>query len=142
VPTSSVLKLGTNTDKNQSTITYIAYCFHSVDGYSKVGTYEGNGDADGTFVYTGFRPAWVMYKRTDVANDWHIKDSERASYNGMDIFLQANSAGAEQDSDAHQADFLSNGFKARNPYAEGNADGGTYIYLAFAETPFKYSNAR
>jgi hypothetical protein len=120
----------------------IAYAFHSVDGYSKVGSYTGNGNADGTFVYLGFRPAFVMYKRTDVANDWHIKDSERATYNVMTKFLQANSSGAEQDNDGHSQDFLSNGFKARNPYGEGNTDGGTYIYLAFSETPFKYSNAR
>jgi len=118
----------------------IAYCFHSVDGFSKVGSYTGNGSSDGTFVYTGFRPAWVMVKRTDGIGNWIVMDSERDTYNVTDALLSANESAAESVDD--KFDFLSNGFKNRDTGSWNNASGGSYIYIAFAENPFKYSNAR
>jgi hypothetical protein len=117
---------------------HIAYCWHSVPGYSSIGSYVGNGNADGPFVYTGFRPAFVMYKRTDVANDWVIKDSARNVYNPTKLDLYPSTTQAEiSHSDI---DFTSNGFKLRNALASSNASGGTYIYMAFAEHPFGGSN--
>jgi hypothetical protein len=119
---------------------YIAYAFHSVDGYSKVGSYTGNGSADGTFVHCGFRPAYVMVKRTDSANDWVVTDNARDPYNVTDKFMKANSSVAEISFTLF--DITANGIKLRTSSTGWNADGGTYIYLAFAESPFKYSNAR
>ena len=116
----------------------ICYCFHSVEGYSKFGSYIGNGANDGPFVYTGFRPAFVMIKRTDSTGGWSMADSARPEYNPA-VALQANTAVVEFGSDL---DITSNGFKVRTTWVERNASGGTYIYMAFAESPFKYSNAR
>ena len=127
---------------NTNTDDYIAYCFHSVEGYSKVSKYTGNGDADGTFVYTGFRPAYVMIKRTDDTSHWQIHDTDRDTYNVMGYQLHANANDADASASAYYIDGLSNGFKLRMTHAGQNASGGDYIYLAFAETPFKYSNAR
>jgi hypothetical protein len=140
-PTSSVFTVGTNGDINGSADQYIAYCFHSVEGYSKFSSYTGNGSADGPFVYTGFRPAWVMVKRTDVANNWLIFDTERDVYNVAGLELFANLSDAENNNKP-EFDMLSNGFKCRYTYTGSNASGGTYIYMAFAENPFKYSVAR
>lgn len=139
-PTSSVFSVQNSEDTNQSGSNQIAYCFHSVEGYSKFGSYTGNGSTDGPFVYTGFRPAFVMYKRTDSANDWIVVDHERNTYNAVDLYLHANLSAAENTADL--VDFTSNGFKVRNNFASGNASGGTYIFACFAESPFKYSNAR
>jgi hypothetical protein len=125
---------------NVNTDTYIAYCFHSVDGYSKVGSYVGNGSADGTFVFTNFEVKWLMVKRTDSTGSWNIADAVRSPFNEVDEQLQANLANAE--STTFDFDFLSNGFKARTTDSARNASGGSYIYLAFAEAPFKYANAR
>ena len=140
-PTSSVFTIGslvnTNTDKN-----YIAYCFHPVEGYSKFGSYTGNGSADGTFVFTGFRPAWIMFKRTDSANSWLILDNQRDTDNPVHKFLHADATDAEDTSNDQDVDFTSNGFKIRNANARNNASGGSYIYMAFAEQPFKYANAK
>jgi len=143
-PSATLFSVGANggDSNNTSGGSTIAYCFHSVDGYSKVGSYTGNGNADGTFVYTGFRPAFVMIKRTDSANSWHIIDTQRDTDNIAQYPLLADTSGAESSYAGSYYDVLSNGFKMRNTYADHNADGGTYIYLAFAETPFKYSNAR
>jgi len=140
-PTVDVFNLGTHASVNGDDSTYVAYCFHSVDGYSKMGSYTGNGDADGTFVYTGFRPAFVIFKRTDATSEWRLFDSEREIYNVMDYPLRPNSSGAEANT-AGSYDFVSNGIKARGVHNDANTSGATYIYLAFAETPFKYSNAR
>ena len=120
----------------------IGYAFHSVDGFSKVGSYTGNGSTDGPFVYTGFRPAWLMIKRIDAAADWIIWDAKRDTYNELSKFLYPNLSSGEAIGSG-VADFLSNGFKLKNAgTANRNASGGTYIYLAFAEHPFKYANAR
>ena len=118
----------------------VAYCYAPVEGYSAFGSYTGNGNADGTFVYTGFRPKWIMIKRTDSTAFWMILDSERDTYNVIDGQLYPNSSNAETSSAV--ADFVSNGFKARSTSNEMNTNNGTYIYAAFAETPYKTARAR
>ena len=135
-PTSSVISLGTTQGVNGSSDTYVAYCFAEVQGYSKFGGYTGNGNADGPFVYTGFKPAWVMIKRTDATNSWVIRDSGRSTFNVMQKALFADLTNAESDSADYNFDFLSNGFKQRNANGIDNADAGTYVYMAFAEQPF------
>jgi hypothetical protein len=127
---------------NLNTEKYIAYCFHSVDGYSKMGSYTGNGDADGTFVYTGFRPAFILRKGSSFVKDWWMGDSKRSTYNTESASLYPNKTDAEYTGTGHELDWVSNGFKIRNTNSSFNTDGETYIYIAFAETPFKYSNAR
>ena len=113
----------------------IAYCFKEVKGYSKFGSYTGNGNANGTFVYTGFKPAWVMYKRSSASgNDWVIVDNKRDPINVCDEELYANLNSATGDVDL--LDFLSNGFKCRRSHNSQNGSGSTYIYMAFAENPF------
>jgi len=120
-------------DDNISSNTMLLYSFAEVQGYSKFGSYEGNADADGTFVYTGFKPAWVMIKRTDDSSNWHILDNKRDTRNEADATLLANASGAEFES-SNDVDFLSNGFKLRAN--ETSTNNGTYIYMAFAEQPF------
>jgi len=137
-PTSSVITLG-SADTNGSGNTYIAYCFASVEGYSKFGSYTGNGSTDGTFVYTGFRPAWIMCRITS-SGQWLMKDSVRSPENTVDERLRANLSNAENT--GAEVDFTSNGFKARSASNEVNESGSTYIYMAFAEVPFKYSTGR
>ena len=119
--------------------TDVAYCFAPVVGYSSFGSYTGNGLADGPFVYTGFRPRWVMIKRTDTAAEWIIWDSSRKAYNYQGPFFFAESSAAEN-SGAEYLDFVSNGFKFRSTNTTIN--GGTSIYIAFAENPFQYARAR
>lgn len=138
-PDSTVFTVGVSTGEN-AVADYIAYCFHSVESYSKVGKYIGNGSADGTFVHCGFRPAYVMVKRTDAASNWAIYDAARDTYNAADTFLYADGSTGDQTYGA--IDFVSNGFKHRSLVTALNASGGTYIFLAFAESPFKFSNAR
>ena len=140
-PTDSVFSLGTYEYVNASGENYISYIFHSVEGYSKVGSYTGNGNADGPFVFTGFRPAWVMFKRSDSADSWFIADNKRNVVNPLSNYLFADLSNAENTS-TDRADFLSNGFKVLTANGNQNASGGTYIYLAFAEQPFKFANAR
>jgi hypothetical protein len=121
---------------------FIGYAFHSVPGYSAVGSYVGNGSSDGTFVYTGFRPAWIMTKRTNSTSNWLIIDVKRDIDNVAHHRLIANSTNTEATSVVATMDILSNGFKRRDTNTDVNASGGTYVYLAFAEAPFKYANAR
>jgi len=134
-PTSSVFTLGTTNDVNGDARTYVHYVFTPIQGYSKFGSYTGNGDADGPFVYTGFKPAWTMIKRSDTSNDgWYIHDSTRSPFNQIDKAVKANLTSAEG---GEIIDYVSNGFKQRiGANANFNADGGTYIYMAFAEEPF------
>jgi len=141
-PTASVFSIGAvNVAANGTN--YIAYCFHSVEGYSKVGSYEGNGNADGPFIYTGFEPAYVMIKRYDAAGGWRLTDNVRDPYNFVYHRLYADTNAAEYTSDtAHMTDHVSNGFKVRDTNTVFNASSGDYLYLAFAESPFKTSNAR
>ena len=140
-PTSSVLTVGTSGGTNSNTNTYVAYCFAPIAGYSAFGTYTGNGSTDGTFVYTGFRPKYVMKKRTDSTASWYINDSVRDSYNVAGLDLYADLSNAETN-ESPIMDFLSNGFKLRTSGPALNASGGTYQYIAFAENPFRYSLAR
>jgi hypothetical protein len=123
----------------------IAYCFAEVEGYSSFGSYTGNGSTNGPFVYTGFRPAWVLLKKTTATSNWSILDTTRDTYNVSDSVLLPNSALAEVTSStaayAH-GDLLSNGFKARGNSGDINDSGATYIYMAFAENPFKNALAR
>ncbi len=135
-----VASVGANND------THVAYCFHSVDGYSKVGSYTGNGNADGTFVYTGFKPMMIIYKRSSASEDWYIRDTARDPTNPGGNALSPNSSGSTSNNCGSSGntciDYLSNGFKLRGTDTQSNDNGSTYIYIAFAETPFKYSNAR
>ena len=137
-PTSSVFSVGASGTTNPSSGTMIAYCFSEIKGYSKCGSYTGNGNADGTFVYTGFRPAFVLQKKTSGTSDWVIYDNKRDPSNVVTQELKANSNAVE--SSFTNIDILSNGFKQRADYAYTNNSGGTYIYLAFAEAPFTNSN--
>jgi hypothetical protein len=140
-PTSSVFSLGADTWTNASANNYVAYCFAEIAGFSKAFSYTGNGSADGPFVYCGFRPKFVMIKRSDAAGySWYIWDSVRNPYNAAQYDLYPNASDAEGSGDL--MDILSNGFKMRDVGASRNASGGTYIYMAFAENPFQHSNAR
>tara|TARA_Y100001963_G_scaffold142598_1_gene212415 strand:- start:35 stop:1105 length:1071 start_codon:yes stop_codon:yes gene_type:complete len=134
-PTSSVFSVGTTYDTNQSGTTIIAYCFAEKQGFSKFGSYTGNGNADGAFIYTGFRPAWFMQKNTtDAADNWHIFDTKRDTGNQTDEMLFANASSAEATGNA--IDLLSNGVKIRNTSNGMNGSGDNYIFMAFAEQPF------
>ena len=134
-PTVSVFTLGTYTPAG----TAVAYCWAPVTGYSAFGSYTGNGSADGPFIYTGFRPRWLMIKRTDAIQSWAIWDTSRDSVNVASLQLYPNLSSAENS--YLTMDIVSNGFKSRSA-TEYNTSGGTYIYAAFAENPLKYSNAR
>ena len=141
-PTSSLVTIGT-ADSVNSGSTHIMYCFHSVEGFSKFGSYTGNGSTDGPFVYTGFRPAFVMTKRTNSTNNWVVVDTARSPENVNDNILYANLSNAEVANETIDFDLVSNGFKLRSGTAgNNNTSGSSYIYMAFAENPFKYSNAR
>ena len=143
-PTSTVLTVK-NVEVNGASM--VAYCFAAIAGYSAFGFYTGNGSADGPFVYTGFRPAFVMVKTSSVATqDWYILDSARDTYNLTANKLFPNSSNAENaapnNSTSNALDFLSNGFKLKTTNDGTNQNAGTYIYMAFASSPFKYSLAR
>jgi hypothetical protein len=143
VPSSTVLNLNTATAVNNSGSTYVSYVFAAVAGYSAFGSYTGNGSSDGPFVFLGFRPRFIMFKRTDTTGDWQMYDSSRDTYNVTSNTLYANGAFAEDSNTTNRAlDLLSNGFKLRAAASFLNASGGTYIYMAFAESPFKFANAR
>ena len=146
VPTSSVFSVGTNALVNANNDTYVAYLFASVAGYSAFGSYTGNGSADGPFVYTGFRPAFVLVKNSSSALgvSWQMRDNRRVGYNPSNAVLYPNLSNAEYSTAGNfETDFLSNGFKIRNATDAGtNASGDTYIYAAFAEVPAKFSLAR
>ena len=141
-PSATVFTLGAGNIVNQSGNNVIAYCFHSVEGFSKFGSYVGNGSTDGPFVYTGFRPAFVLFKKINVTTaSWAIRDNTRYTYNPTRNTLYADKSDAEYTGTAHDIDFLSNGFKPRTTDGLFNSSGATYIYMAFAENPFKFSTA-
>jgi hypothetical protein len=131
-PTSSVFTLGSGANSNQDGATFVSYCFRSIQGYSKIGSYVGNGNANGAFVYTGFKPAWVMCKSTASTSDWYIYDNKREGYNVDNDHLLSNSTAVEATAD--EIDMLSNGFKLRIATDPNVAE--AYIYMAFAEHPF------
>jgi hypothetical protein len=139
-PTISVFSVGNQTGVNAAT-TYVAYCWAPVAGYSAFGSYTGNGSADGPFIYTGFRPRWVMIKRTDGIGNWWLFDTSRDTYNAMTQNLDADISVAEANNGA-TIDYLSNGFKLRIATYQPNTSGATFVYAAFAENPLKYANAR
>jgi hypothetical protein len=139
--TSTTLGIGTSVTTNNSTDTYVAYCFSAVAGYSAFGSYTGNGSTDGPFVYTGFRPRWVMVKDATTAGGyWEIHDTSRSTYNATTARLFPNDSSAELT--GADIDFLSNGFKVRTTDGTVNNSGSTIVYVAFAENPFKNSLAR
>ena len=134
-PTSSIITLGDNTKVNSSGEQHVAYCFTEKQGYSKFGTYEANASADGPFIYTGFKPAWILFKNIDNANNWVLHDNKRGAFNVNDEQLSPNNSNAEA-TDSAKMDFLSNGFKIRVDAQGVNNSGHTIIYMAFAEHPF------
>ena len=138
LPTSTLFSIGTDVGINASGGTYIAYCFAPVKGYSKFGTYLGNGNADGMFVNTGFRPAYVLIKKTNGTGSWWVFDNKRLGYNPATYRLYAD-AGTVENTTA-VIDFVSNGFKLRTTDGDLNGDGNTIIYAAFAEFPTVSSN--
>ena len=141
-PSSSVFYVGNEAQNNTNALRYIAYCWAEIEGFSKFGSYVGNGSADGPFVYCGFKPAWVMIKRTDSTQNWPIIDSSRDSVNVANRRLFANLSDIEDQGIPNFVDILSNGFKCRDSNVSYNASGGTYIFAAFAESPFQTANAK
>jgi hypothetical protein len=139
-PTSTVFSIGTNVGVNSAN-TFVAYCFAPIAGYSAFGSYTGNGSTDGPFVHTGFRPRYVMIKRTNTTGDWIVYDAARSTYNGITSEIYSNLSNAEDNSNV-DLDFVSNGIKFRNSGSGVNGSSDTYIYMAFAETPFKYARSR
>ena len=142
-PTSTLVNLGSYDEVNKNTENMVAYIFAEIQGYSKFGSYEGNGNADGTFVYTGFRPAMVIFKDIDGTNSWRIGDTKRIDAqggNGQGIYSFPDTNAVEQDSTTRACDYLSNGFKIRHNDSSMNGSGTTYIYMAWAEAPFVNSN--
>ena len=146
IPTSTLLTLSGSSVANYALVNnsgsnHLAYVFAEIEGYSKFGSFTGNGSTDGTFIYTGFRPAWVLIKQTNSTGSWVMHDNKRSPFNVIDEDLFANLSSAESDNGVDK-DFLSNGFKHRASHSAVNGSSSTYIYMAFAEQPFKFSNAR
>ena len=139
-PSSTVITLGSGDETNHA-YNYIAYCFHSVDGFSKISNYKGNGSSDGPFTFTGFRPRFILIRRKS-GDPWMMHDTERSSNNGIRDWLTANANTAEQTYTGDLIDVYSNGFKIKYSGGGWNSDGETYLYMAFAEAPEKYANAR
>jgi len=138
-PTSSVFSIGTNAEVNNSGDTFIAYCFAEKTGFSKFGSYVGNASTDGSFLYTGFKPAFLIFKRADASDGWQMMDNKRSTFNVVASRFEADASSAEYTS-IDWLDFVSNGIKIRNSSGGINASGGTYIYMAFAEAPLVGTN--
>jgi hypothetical protein len=145
-PTSSVITFQSGTLSADNVVgnsrTFVAYCFAPIPQYSAAFSYTGNGSSDGSFVYVGFRPKFVIFKRTDSTGEWGMWDTSRNTYNASTSRLSAQSSAAELNQAATTIDILSNGFKFRTADSDINASGGTYIGMAFAESPFKFALAR
>ena len=139
-PTSSVFSVKSHNQVNASNDEYVAYVFAEIEGFSRIGQHEGNSNAEGTFVHLGFRPSWVMIKNIDAAGSWIIFDNKREGYNINNHHLMADTSAIEADDT--DIDLLSNGFKCRRSSTSFNSNGHTFVYLAFAEQPYKFSNAR
>lgn len=140
-PTSTVFTVG-NIINQATPYDYVAYCFAEVPGYSAFGSYTGNGSTDGPFVYTGFRPAYLLIKRSNDAADWYVYDAKRNTYNALNSILSPNLSNADATNSAYDIDFTANGFKLRLTATYANSNASTYIYAAFAENPFKIARAR
>ena len=138
-PTTSVFSVGSTGVTNGSGGTFVAYCFAEKTGFSKFGSYTGNGNADGAFIYTGFKPAFVIIKGSSNTENWHMYDNKRDTFNPTDQALQPNTSSAEF-TETNVLDFLSNGFKLRVTGGGHNGSGVSYIYMAFAEAPLVSSN--
>jgi hypothetical protein len=134
-PTSTVFSVSDDTHVNNGSDTYVAYCFANVQGYSKFGSYEGNGNSNGTFIYTGFKPAYVITKPIDATGRWNVNDTARSPFNASDERININRTDAES-TGTDRLDMLSNGFKIRDSGTAYNQNDSTYIYMAFAEHPF------
>ena len=137
-PTSTTFSIGTSATINQNGNTHVAYCFAEKKGYSKFGSYIGNGNTDGPFIYTGFRPAFVIQRQADGDRDWTMMDTKRAPFNVMDERLVPNDSAAEVTN--NDTDFVSNGFKCRRDQTNTNGNTFRYIYWAFAESPLVGTN--
>jgi hypothetical protein len=138
-PSSTVFTVGTVANTNGNTNTYVAYCFANVKGFSRFGSYTGNGGTQNApFIYTGFKPAWILVKRYDTTGSWYVFDNNSSPFNVATQYLITETTAAEATgtSTTQQMDFLSNGFKLRSSGNGANASAGTYIYMAFAENPF------
>ena len=142
LPTSTTFTAGSSADTNNNGDEMIAYCFAPVEGFSAFGSYTGNGSTDGPFVFTGFRPRWIMFKNTTSAIGWYMLDTQRDEHNVSNTFLFANTSGAEGNASTSLVDILSSGFKLRGTGDTVNASSANYIYAAFAEHPFKTARAR
>jgi hypothetical protein len=141
-PTSTVFTVGTSGAVNTNTSTYVAYCFAEVPGFSRFGSYTGNGSSDGPFVYCGFRPAYVLIKKTSASDEWFVWDSKRSAINQITGGYLIPSLSAAEGSVNAVMDLVSNGFKIRGTDTSWNLNGATFIFAAFAESPFKYALAR
>ena len=142
MPTSSVFRVGQpgNLMPNNSTTDVVSYCWHSVEGYSKFGTLVGNGNADGPFIYTGFRPRLIFIKNAGSTGNWEVRDTARDTFNPLDTALMWDSATLEASDPVYYLDVLSNGFKIRTTSANYNSNGVSYIYGAWGSVPFRYNN--
>ena len=140
-PTADVINIGNaGTSTNGSGANYVCYAWHSVEGYSKFGTYEGNGDDEnGPFIYTGFRPRLIFCKNADTNNEWFVQDTARETKNVTENFMEWDTSDAEQSNAHSEMDILSNGFKCRGNSGRFN-DTATYVYGAWGDVPFKYNN--
>jgi len=140
-PTSAVFTAGDHSSSNRAGNDFVSYHWNEVQGFSKMGSYSGTADADGPFIFLGFKPAWFMTKKSNGAKDWNIYDNKRSDSGGgnaNDQYLEANTTAAEQS--GQDVDFLSNGVKIRSTSNEVNGDGNDFVYMAFAESPFCNSN--
>ena len=144
--TDTIISITDGQVSSGNNINYWCISYKSVPGFSRIGNYTGNGRTDGPFIYTGFRPAWIMIKRIDANASWYIYDYARLLRNPLGVVNQpllADANNAEGGADTSwYIDGLSNGFKLRNSSNFDNASGGTYVYMAFADQPFNFSNAR
>jgi hypothetical protein len=141
-PTSSVFTLGNGSTSNVSSENFIAYCFAEKQGFSKIGKYNSNNSSNGPFIYTGFKPSFIMIKNINGARDWRIYDNKRAGYNNKNYYVEPNTSDAESTTDSGSNwDMLSNGFKFYTSEAEINGGvGNEYMYMAFAEQPLVGDN--
>jgi hypothetical protein len=139
-PTTSVFSVGTGTACNDNGETFVAYLFAEKQGFSKFGSYVGNANTDGTFIYTGFSPAWILHKRASDTGDWRVWNNKSEGFNPNPHALFPNTDATEYNTSNLHIDFLSNGFKFRTSDSNVNTSGETYIYMAFAEAPFVNSN--